>query len=475
MTPPGRSHLARVLLPLALASLPAFAALRAPYGGQARVVVSSARSGDAVPSTARSLAEVAVAELQFQSLCRLERGQLRPILAAELSRPSPTQVRIALPTGRARSEPLLTPKGVARAWERVAAAAPNPYRALLFPLKNEGRGLVSSPSSEETLDLELTFPWPDLEKSLCHPALAPTEERRRKLVGVGPFRPGAEPSEPFAFHPDFPAGRPYLDALSVAHGNDREAARLFAGQKAQLWLNAVDSGGAPSGAATPMLHATYLLFRSNRLGAGFRAQLQRVLDRSDLSQFFARGPSVPMTRLLPPALSGEEPLSKNAVTVAPAATAVTPHEAALLYDASNPDHRAVAERLQVKLHSLGYKVSLKAAGDGRARERWAAGEADLMLDSVLLPPAAAPALAIVLELAGRHDLLATQLPPLGAIAEPTAREARAREAADALAPQLELLPLFAQGLRVAAGPRLGGLAFDDFGLPILDGLYLLDD
>jgi hypothetical protein len=136
-----------------------------------------------------------------------------------------------------------------------------------------------------------------------------------------------------------------------------------------------------------------------------------------------------------------------------------------------PDQRAVGERIQVKLHDLGYRVSLKALPRAVLRARWARGEFDLMLHSVLLPPQPAPALAVVLELALRHDLLPLELPPLGAL-ESGPRAERVAARATFLAPALSLVPLYTQGVGITLAPSVRGLSWDGAGLPRLDGLWL---
>ena len=116
-------------------------------------------------------------------------------------------------------------------------------------------------------------------------------------------------------------------------------------------------------------------------------------------------------------------------------------------------------------------MALKGLSRSALRARWADGDFDLMLHAVLLPPVAAPALAVVLDTAGRHDLLGRELPPIGAIADATAREAKVRERALALQPELSLIPLYAQSLRVSFSPKVVGLETDAFGIPQLDGAF----
>ncbi|NPC86479.1 peptide ABC transporter substrate-binding protein, partial [Pyxidicoccus fallax] len=145
----------------------------------------------------------------------------------------------------------------------------------------------------------------------------------------------------------------------------------------------------------------------------------------------------------------------------------------LLYDSSVEDQRAVAERIQVKLHDRGYTVALEPLPRAALRARWAKGDFELMLHALLLPPAPGPALAVVLDAGGRRDLLGVELPAIGALADMAARDARARERALALAQAVPLVPLYAQGLAVRVAPEVGGLKFDAQGLPQLDGLHLV--
>lgn len=96
-----------------------------------------------------------------------------------------------------------------------------------------------------------------------------------------------------------------------------------------------------------------------------------------------------------------------------------------------------------------------------------------MLHSLLLPPVPGPALAVVLDAAGRKDLLGVELPRIGVLPDAAARDARALERALALAPSVPLLPLYAQGLALRAEPEVNGLVFDAQGLPVLDGVWLV--
>jgi peptide/nickel transport system substrate-binding protein len=191
------------------------------------------------------------------------------------------------------------------------------------------------------------------------------------------------------------------------------------------------------------------------------------IDRDDLIRLFVRAPAVPMPHLLPPALLAQAPRPRPGSPGAGGLRMVT-----LLYDVGIEDQRAVAERIQVKLHERGYKVALEPLPRSILRTRWAKGDFDLMLHALLLPPVPGPALAVVLDAAGRKDLLGVELPLIGAIEEASARDAKARERALALAPSVPLLPLYAQGLGLRVAPEVEGLEMDAQGLPLLEGAYL---
>jgi MarR-like DNA-binding transcriptional regulator SgrR of sgrS sRNA len=262
----------------------------------------------------------------------------------------------------------------------------------------------------------------------------------------------------------FPRGRPYLDRIKVLAGTRRNALRIFSLKEAEILLGQSSEGSHPE--APPALFATYLAFSPAKVGDGFRSAFESSLDRTNLAQFFARGSSVPMQSLLPPDLMSQAQSSAGPKPMAPPA-----HPLTLLYDSSLPEQRSVAERVQVKLHDRGYRISLKGLARSELRARWASGQFDLMLHGLLLPPQPAAALAVVIDAAGRHDLLSTELPPLGAESDRVRRDARARERAMALANQLHLIPLYAQSISISFAPQLKNLAFDAYGLPEMENAF----
>ncbi|MFZ5471354.1 MAG: peptide ABC transporter substrate-binding protein [Myxococcota bacterium] len=435
----------------------AHAASRARFGGTIKVAVAGKQT-EKDPLFADTPLEATMNGLVAQSLCRAEPHGFREQLA-RFSRLSATQLRITV-AGRLRNDIGSSLMHV------ISAGQPSPYNALLFPLRRPGD---ISTVSDDSLDLHLAFPWPDLERSLCHPTLAILDENRRVRghhLGDGPFVHTTSGGDYLA-NARFPRGRPFADTLRVTFTDERGASRLLTLDQAHVVLGATGERSVPTG---PALYATYLAFRHEKVGPAFRDAVESTIDRADLTRYFVRAPAVPMLRLLPPALMPQEPLTRAVPRPPPGAL----REVTLLFDQSASDQRAVAERLQVKLHDRGFKVALRALSRRELRARWSKGDFDLMLHSLLLPPAPAPALAIVLDAAGRKDLLPIHLPTLGAIPETAVRDERALALAQELLPKLELVPLYAQGLPVAVSPKLQGLTFDAQGLPMLDDAFLVE-
>lgn len=456
----------RALLPALLAcASSALGASRGLYGGTARVAYAGARP-DTDPALADTPAEAALLRLATQGLCHLESGErIEPALGTEFSQPNPRTLRIVLSaTARFTGGKSLTAQDVEASWIRLTdAKSLSPYRALLFPIRGEGAPGSMTALPPSAVELPLAFPWPDFPKSLCHPALAIRSQSSR-ATGIGPFSVTGSP-EALESNLHFPRGRAYLDRIKILAGTSRNALRIYSLKEAEVLLGQPSEGSRPE--AIPALFATYLAFSPARVGDGFRSVFESSLDRTNLAQFFARGSSVPMQSLLPPDLMPQAQSSAEPRPAAPPA-----HPLTLLYDLSVPEQRSVAERVQVKLHDRGYRISLKGLARTELRARWASGQFDLMLHGLLLPPQAAAALAVVIDAAGRHDLLSTELPPLGAESDRTRRDARTRERALALASQLNLIPLYAQSISISFSPQLTNLAFDAYGLPELENAFL---
>ncbi len=462
-------HAVRALFAAALAlALPGLAASRARYGGTLKVA-AVAPALEADPLLADTPAEAAVLAASASALCRLDpQGRALPLLAQELTWASPSQLRVLLRPGLRLSggTPLLA-RDVAASLSRVLAS---PYRALLAPLKLQS-GRLPAPASSSSLELSLSYPFPDLERALCAPALAAVVTRpgaTPRPQGLGPFSSEASPLT-LAAQPLYPQGRPFADKLTVTATDERGAKQLFALEQAQVVLGAPQITGAQPDAGGPALYATYLVLQPTRTSEALRQALASGVDRADLTHLFVRQPAVPMNGLLPPALLPQEPAPRPAPVPARRAAA---GQVSVLYDAQNPDHREVAERLQLMLHDRGYVLHRLPLPRAQLRARLAARDFDLVLHSVLLPPVPSLALALALDAAGRPELLGPELSAIGALPDPAARDARARERANALAPSLSLVPLYAQGLSVQSAQPVWGLIRDGQGLPSFADAFL---
>ncbi len=433
-----------------LASASALAAGRPRYGGELRV----AHDGPpevAEPALADTPLEATLLGLLSRPVCQATRdGGFAPALARTLSRPTSQSLHLTLPSAASAT-------ALARAWMRLASTeGASPYRALFHPVRGEARQLTPR---GDALELTLSYPWPDLERSLCHPALAPPASASPH----GPFTAAGRGA--LEAQTAWPQGRPYLDRLLLTATDQRGLSRLWSSRQVQVELGVASETDAIAGAA---LYTTFLAFSPRRLPPDFRQAVESAIDREDLTRLFVQAPAQPMPHLLPPMM-----LDAPARPRPPALPASAARKVTLLYDASVEDQRAVAERIQVKLHDRGYTVALEALPRAALRARWARGEYELMLHALLLPPIPGPALAVVLDAGGRRDLLGVELPAIGSLPSAAARDARARERALALATSVPLVPLYAQGLGMRFAPDVGGVMMDAQGLPSLDGLFVL--
>ncbi|MEW6432694.1 MAG: peptide ABC transporter substrate-binding protein [Myxococcota bacterium] len=332
----------------------------------------------------------------------------------------------------------MKPADVVAALQRVATSR-TPYRALLT-------GVAGWKAGPLHVDLTLSGPTADLPRALCHPAFS---------LAMGPFTAGAKPEA----NPDFPEGRPFLDAVSLATADARAAERLFAQRKAALLV-----GAATPADDAPQLFVTVLVFPP-ALAPHLPAAIESTIDRGDLVRFFLKPPSAPLAGLLPPSLGGTTDAPSRPARPSPLTPA---QEIAVAWDSSNDGERAIAERLQVKLQPLGYRVALKASPRDAVRAREPASP-ELTLQSLLLPPSPAAALAVLLEASGQRARIGPALAAVAAAADP---DARARELAVELLPQLPLLPLVTRGVGVSAARDVQHLTRDALGLPRLDDAFL---
>src|SRR5262249_3781822 len=311
-----------------------------------------------------------------------------------------------------------------------------------------------SRSKGAALLLPLAHPWPDLEVSLCHPVLAPAAGENPG-DGIGPYAPDG-PDRGRAV-PSFPEGRPHPDGFVLSVLSRRAAQRALETHAAQVLLG---DGGDPS---APALLATFLVSRPS--GRALVTLAAYRLDRAALVRSFVGGPAAAMPGLLPPSLGGPERAPASGSPGRGSGSAL------LLYATDRPTQRAVAQRLQILLRDAGVQLTLAPRSPDALDRGWRPGRGALALRSVLLPPMAAPALAVVLELAGDPASTRRELAALGALADPGERSARTRERALQLAGSLPVLPLYVEGLRGRLDPALVDVRRDAFGLFVLDDAW----
>lgn len=462
----GRCLLGAALLARWLHPLEAPAAERARLGGTlvvdlVGVAAPSAETAGETPEAASARALLAL------PLCRLS-PEATPVLATlgrEGAAPD-TVVVTPLPGARFPDGAALRPGDVAETLYRLLEAQ-GPYASLLAPLASPEETLKEALLHPEApLRLRLQHAWPDFEASLCHPAFTPSRPGTGGAPGMGVGLYVRTPAGRLVGGRGTPTGPPFPAALAFSSASARLAERALLRGEVQAVL-----GASPGQAASsPLLFATYLVHRKGSLPEGALSALAQV-DLEALVRTFVPGPAVAMPGLLPPGLLGTAPL--------PAAPRAAPRPAgaargfSLGYEAALPEQRAVAERLQVLLHDAGFQVHLlpeTRAGLERAR---LAGAFEAQLVSVLLPPLPAPALAVVLGLAGDTALLRRELPGLGAEGDAAARAARVRARALELQPVLPIVPLYVRGLRVQLSEALVGARKDSFGLLVLDDAWLV--
>jgi peptide/nickel transport system substrate-binding protein len=194
---------------------------------------------------------------------------------------------------------------------------------------------------------------------------------------------------------------------------------------------------------------------ARRLGAGAgRVQgLLGSLDRAELGRLYARGPSAPLATLVPPSVLPPSPPPALSPLPAPSSGGAPPARLVLLAAADGPDQRAVAERLQVKLFDAGIRAAAELEGQARFASRLAAEDYDVALVAVpvlaLAPSQAAGQVALATRGSAAAQRAMSELAGLA----PDAAAVRAAE----LTRALDLVPLFATGVRASTGRSLEGL------------------
>ncbi len=442
-------------LALALALAPALASggVRPAYGGTIRIGVPPASAlPSGAPSAADALVERATAAplLELDAAGALVPGALAEVPVAEAgARAFRLRVRPGLVDAAGR------PLGAADVAARLALLARDPgardgWAALPIlgaDALRDGRAPVLAGvqilSATELL-VTLAFPLPELPWLLASPALA--------LPGAGPFtlaprRTAADPA--VLVHNDrHHQGRPFASELRLEAVDARAAARRLEQRGLDLVLRP-EPAGRPGPTLAP-LTATVAALQRTRLGGGLEAVRAALaaIDRAELARRFVRAPAEPLRTLVPPAILPGAPAEPPPPRGPP-----PPARIALLVEASDPDQRAIAERIQVKLFDRGIRAALELEDGARFRARLAAGDYDVALVAVrvqaLRPALAAGQIAFATRGADAARRTMAALAGLDGDAALTAGAAAARE--------LDLVPLVAAGVRASAGAALQGL------------------
>lgn len=463
MTPRALAISAALLAP-ALAT----AGVRPAYGGSVRVGVAppSALEAFVERATSAPLLEVdaagalvpgALAEVPVpEAGARAFRLRVRPGLTDAAGRPlGAADVAARLAAALAPGAP------AAHRWPGVAVLGADAFADGRAPLL---AGVQVLSASE--LLVTLAVPLPEFPWALAAPALA--------LPGAGPFvaapRGGPGSSAVLSRNDRHHRGRPFASELRVDAVDARAAARLL--EQGTLALVLRPEAAAPRSHALAPLAVTVAALQPARLGAGALAVRAAVaaVDRGELARRFVRGPAEPLATVIPPSLlarppSGPAARGEGGPGPGPGAAQGPPPGPApagkivLLADASEPDQRALAERLQVKLFDGGVRASVEVVDGARHRERLAAGDYDVALVTVRVE-ALRPALAagqVACAVRGVESARRT-LAALAGLEGDDALAAAARAARD-----LDVVPLVASGLRASAAPALQGA------VPLPDG------
>ncbi|MBS2029488.1 MAG: hypothetical protein JST54_16420 [Deltaproteobacteria bacterium] len=455
------------LLALVLAATPP------RYGGGLKVLApASAIDADRLdPADARSPIELALTRVLCEPLFRLgSDGTLQPGLA---QLPGDTHTRLLSLKLRAGLQSSgatpLRAKDVAAALDRLASPG-NPYRALMLPLS----GTVSARSDVE-LAASFGFAYPDWPLALAHVGACPLPPgKRAPSMGAqtGPFALEgklAAAGTRLDANVDCPAGRPYADKLNLRSGSAKTAARALASGDADLALLPVpDTAHVVEG---PLAVATYFATNPAKPQLAKLASLVASgVDRAELVRIFVRGPAQPLYGLLAPSVE-PHPVAATPVNAMPP---LAQHLSGTLLVDAGDESRAVAERLQVKLHDLGADLKVVPVARAEYVRRLGVGDYDAALVTLPALPEAGLNLAQVLLLAEPPAQVQQELAVLGALPEAAARREKASARARELAGTISVTPLYAQGLAAAGRPHVRGLAFDAAGVPDLGALWLDD-
>jgi peptide/nickel transport system substrate-binding protein len=460
------------LAALAILAAPALAGagVRPAYGGEL-VVALPATPRELDPVQAVDPADLVAVRALHATLVGLDAaGAPVPVLLAELPAAEAGGLawRLRLRPGLRFSDGSpLAAADVAASLARLAA--PGPHGWLALPIQGaaevaEGRAAALrgvEVLSELELRVSLDFPVPELPWAL---AALPTAIVSQRGAGAGAFRRvgGLGPADAriaLAANENDPRGRPFADRAVLGVRPARELPALLERGEIHLAVRPEAVGRAPLPLRPSVLY--YAAVAPGRPAAAALRRALAALDRAALARRFVRGPSEPLDGLLPSSIApGTHPPALPAPAAPPPARPVV-----ILVPAGSPDARAAAERIQVKLFDAHVRATVDEVERSRFPARLAAGDHDLAIVPVPLV-SARPALAaaqVAWTVAGPGAARRVLQELAGVSPEAAAA------AADRIAVRLDLVPLFAAGLRASPAAALQGV------VPSADGGLDLGD
>jgi ABC-type transport system substrate-binding protein len=421
----------------------AHAETRAQYGGTVQAAMASA------PTTFDPLrggpGDAEVAALVYDTPFAIADGKPRPSLALALDNSEgATRARLTLrPDVRFSDGTPLLARDVAAS---LARALREPAGWMLAPIKS------ARAVGEETVELELWRPTPELALLLATPAAAVTPAGAppgKRPIGSGPFivdgSDGAGvrlSANPTAF-----AGRAYLQSLTLralpARSDEAGAYEVGSIQVARHPLVALDSSG-PRRAAVTVDGAQALtgFIAVGRIADAdvVRRVLALAINRERLRRLTVREPAAVVKASYDPGRAKTEVEHKW-----PGARP----KLSLLIDASRFDDRDVAERILADLARAGIDLAIDAVDAQAYQARVDAGRYDLYLGTAA-PPAPDVALSTL---------------ALAAAVDPAAARAALQRAAGATIDleSTRVVPLYVRAARLYVAPELRDLAVDGAG------------
>jgi MarR-like DNA-binding transcriptional regulator SgrR of sgrS sRNA len=452
------------LLPALVAAGVAQGGARARFGGTLRVAVPSApQTFD--PALATTPSDLLASGLLFETLVSAAPdGTLQPGLGSVPEPDAAGQVfRFRLrPEARFHGGAAVTAREIASSLSRIAEPAlGSPYAVIAFPL---AKGGVAPVLGSDEIQISLAFRYPDWPLALAHPAASIQTERKGERVGTGPFLiPVGQKADGLRYgaFEECPQGRAFADEVRLVPTAPKAIHKALSSGEAELGLLSTRGG---AGTAGPELFATYLVLSEKRLGTqvtALRNAIESSVDPRGLTDLLVRAPATPMYGLLPPAL---DPSSARALPRRPRPSLPRGTSLTLISDASIDDHRAVGERLQVKLHDYGVALAVQRLSRADFRRALASGAYDLALVSFATIPEPGMALAQLIDLASRRDAARQELRAIGSAPTAQARASFARDRAQVWRVKLPIVPLYAEAPRLAAAEAVSTAGFDGAGV-----------